>query len=414
MRLLRVAWVVVAILVLGLDAAGIPYAYARYADICTRSAEFCNGEGLLTLEGVRALQEFGFSRSFYASYVGVGVQTVVTLVFFVVAAVIFIRRSDDRMALFVSFTLLVFGGAAVAGTMHELAESLPVFRFPVNLLDYIGQICFGTFFYLFPDGRFVPRWTRWLAAASLLLFIPEVFFPGSPLTALTGPLFWGFLGSLVFAQVYRFQRVSSHSQRQQTKWVVLGVATALVGFMAVILLGVSVPPLRDAGPFGMILFQTSIYGFILLIPLSIGMAILRSRLYEIDVIINRTLVYGVLTGTLALVYLGSVVGLQYVFRALTGGDSTLAVVASTLLIAALFSPLRQRVQDFIDRRFYRRKYDAAKTLAAFNARLRDETDLNTLSDDLVGVVKETMQPAHVSMWLRPDSAADSKRVGDPL
>jgi hypothetical protein len=175
--------------------------------------------------------------------------------------------------------------------------------------------------------------------------------------------------------------------------------------MVVLLVTNSVPALRNAGPFGMIVFQTLIYGFILLIPLSIGVAILRSRLYDIDLLINRTLVYGVLTVLLASAYVGGVVGLQAAFRALSGQESTLAIVASTLAIAALFGPLRRRVQGFVDRRFYRRKYDAAKTLAAFNARLRDETELETLSGEVVGVVRETMQPAHVSLWLRPPTEA---------
>jgi hypothetical protein len=146
------------------------------------------------------------------------------------------------------------------------------------------------------------------------------------------------------------------------------------------------------------------------VPVAIGFAVLKYRLYDIDIIINRTLVYGPLTVLLATTYVGSVVGLQSVFRALTGQESTLAVVASTLAIAALFSPLRRRVQGFVDRRFYRRKYDAAKTLAAFSDRLRDETDLEVLSKDLVGVVSATIQPEHVSLWLRPETASKTEQA----
>jgi hypothetical protein len=141
----------------------------------------------------------------------------------------------------------------------------------------------------------------------------------------------------------------------------------------------------------------------LLVPIFTYIAILRYPLYDIDFVINRTLVYGSLTATLVALYFGAIVVLQRLFVLLTDQQSTLAVVASTLLIAALFTPLRRHIQGFIDRRFYRRKYDARKTLEAFSAQLRDETDLEALSDDLVGVVRETMQPAHASLWLRPDS-----------
>ena len=144
-------------------------------------------------------------------------------------------------------------------------------------------------------------------------------------------------------------------------------------------------------------------------PVAMGIAIFRYRLYQIDLIINRTLVYGSLTAVLAAVYLGGVVLLQYAFRTLAGEGSQLAVVASTLIIAALFIPLRRRIQGFIDRRFYRSKYDARKTLEAFSAKLRNETDLDALSEDLVGVVAETMQPAHVSLWLRPETAQKGKQ-----
>src|SRR5215208_1867748 len=150
-------------------------------------------------------------------------------------------------------------------------------------------------------------------------------------------------------------------------------------------------------------------GFMFL-PVAVGIALLKYGLYDIEVLINRTLVYGVLTAILAAAYFNCIVVLQRLFVLLTGQRSTLAVVASILLIAALFNPLRKRMQSFVDRRFYRRKYDAAKTLVAFSVKLRDETDLDALSEDLVDVVRETMQPAHVSLWLRPDTPSEGEQT----
>jgi hypothetical protein len=178
----------------------------------------------------------------------------------------------------------------------------------------------------------------------------------------------------------------------------------------VVYVGGSVGGFGDTTSFGGYVWDVFFGLSVIALPAAIGIAILRYRLYDIDIIINRTLVYASLTAMLVLLYLGGVVSLQYAFRVVTGQESQLAVVASTLAIAALFNPLLRRVQAFVDRRFYRRKYDAAKSLAAFNTRLREETDLGALSNDVLRVVQETMQPAHVSLWLRPDTSDAKEEV----
>ena len=210
----------------------------------------------------------------------------------------------------------------------------------------------------------------------------------------------------VVSLALRFRRAAS-VERQQIKWLLYAGALTFI-------MTATVSP---AAPFDLPGFVSAALETILLplalpsIPVAVGIAILKYRLYDIDVVINRTLVYGSLTVSLVLAYLGSVVLLQGALRGLTGQESQLAVVVSTLVIAALFNPLRGRIQGFIDRRFYRSKYDAAKTLEAFSAKLREGTDLDTLSDDLVGVVRETMQPAHISLWLRPDTASKNDGAG---
>jgi hypothetical protein len=194
-------------------------------------------------------------------------------------------------------------------------------------------------------------------------------------------------------------------ERQQIKWLLFASAIFFVGN---VLKNTVFSPLGGVS-WGLLV------GYLLVAvgglggPIAMGIAILRYRLYEIDTLINRTLVYGSLTAMLVALYFVGIVVLQRVFVLLTSEKSTLAVVASTLLIAALFNPLRRRIQSFIDRRFYRRKYDAAKTLEAFSMKLRDETDLEALRGDLVGVVRETMQPAHVSLWLRRDTPSKGEQ-----
>ena len=283
-------------------------------------------------------------------------------------------------------------------------------------------------FLLFPNGRPPsPRWNPlvWVNLMAIALIFAWNFKPGpienAGLPSVENPFgitgagalfeilgtagfFLALVGAVVGAisLIVRLRR-SRGDERQQLKWFVFAGTI----FCAVFATGPvlwSLPPSPETTWIWPMLFLLGVGA----IPVATGIAILRYRLYDIDVIINRALVYGPLTATLALVYISSVVSLQYALRVLTGQESTLAVVASTLAIAALFSPLRRRVQGFVDRRFYRRKYDAAKTLAAFNARLRDETELDTLSGEVVGVVRETMQPAHISLWLRPDTASKGK------
>jgi hypothetical protein len=278
---------------------------------------------------------------------------------------------------------------------------------------------------LFPDGRLPSRRWRpltWFSGAVMaLLSAGIVLYPG-PLEGFEGvrnpfgleqfpwiidafPVVLPLLPLCILASavslVLRYRRAGGEV-REQIKWVAF--AALFVGVLFVIDIGASIllVPTSASGTEPQWLAFLDQVGFISFagVPIAVGTAILKYRLYDIDVIINRALVYGPLSAILALIYFGGVVGMQAVFRALTGQESTLAVVASTLAIAALFNPLRRRVQAFVDRRFYRRKYDARKTLAAFNSRLREETDLDSLGDEVLGVVRETMQPEHVSLWLR--------------
>jgi hypothetical protein len=208
--------------------------------------------------------------------------------------------------------------------------------------------------------------------------------------------------AIIVSQIYRYRRVSTPLQRQQTKWIVLGVTVAfgvVIGFQVISLLN---PSNLDANQ---LIMGGVIHTFIfpvafLLVPLTIGFSILRYRLYDIDVLVNRTLVYGTLTVSLALLYFGLIFALQSLFQGVFHQNNAIAIVVSTLVIAALFQPLRRRIQTIIDRRFYRRKYEAAKIVAAFSSMLRQEVDLDTLREQLLAVVQETMQPAHVSLWLR--------------
>jgi hypothetical protein len=291
---------------------------------------------------------------------------------------------------------------------------------------------------LFPDGRLPSRRWRpfaWFAGGVMVLInVITALVPG-PLEGHPGvrnpfgleqyPWLPGVAVSIVlmlplcilvsaFGLVLRYRR-SGREVREQIKWLAFAASFVGLVYFGTLISGLLLSPesytANQTPPLWVSLSMNLTYISFASVPTAIGFAVLKYRLYDIDIIINRAVVYGPLTATLVALYFGGIVVLQRFFVLLSGQQSTLAVVASTLLIAALFIPLRRRIQSFIDRRFYRRKYDARKTLEAFSVKLRDETDLEALNADLVGVVQETMQPAHVSLWLRTDSASKGEGSG---
>jgi hypothetical protein len=404
--LARVLWVAVVVLALGLFFASLP-TYFAYLHILVKPSPGAFGPRL-TPNDVRSLQAVGLSLDFYAWF-NIIFSLFFLFVFVSVGVVLFWRKSDDRMALLASISLVLF---PVAFSQEIVGTLPPAWTLPSAGVVFLGDVCIGLFFYLFPSGWFVPRWTRWLALGWIAYWGLDLFVPFfGNLGFLSFVLLLGLIVSLVAVQVYHYRRASTPVERQQTKWVVFGIALALGSFViGSTVLYVLVPLLFSLSPLYYMIGQTLLSLLFLLFPISLGFAILRSRLWDIDILINRTLVYGMLTVILAGVYVGLVIGLQALLRGIISQDSSVAIVISTLAIAALAQPLRRRIQRLIDRRFYRNKYDAAKTVAAFSATLRQEVDLEQLREQLLAVVQETMQPTHVSLWLRPPEQASQKQT----
>jgi hypothetical protein len=253
---------------------------------------------------------------------------------------------------------------------------------------------------LFPNGRFIPRWSAALLVAVIGFTIIFSEWPESQASLVIG---WPFVfGGVAVCIGYRYWRVSLPSERQQTKWVVFGFVTFFGACVAYYLPIFSPLGATVYAPLAYLAYEI----LLPIVPITFFIAMQRYHLYEIDRIINKALVYGSLSAILAVVYVSGVLGLQAIARTITGQESPIALVASTLLIAALFQPARSRLQQLIDRRFYRRKYDAQKTLATFNATLRQEVSLTELQGQLVTAVKQTLQPVHISLWIAPRKAVD--------
>ena len=404
----RVAWVALAALCLALFTTSLPTRLAELRHLIVGGATVRLGEvavprGLL-LSGAATL-EIGAA-----------------LVYFTLAALIFWRRHDERRAIEISGFLLAFG-AALPGAAFAVMSSTPIWRIAPALLQAIGWAALLLFAFRFPSGEWSPRWSRWIVplwllwVAGFFLFAEQVF---------SGRTHWIFYSYLIWvawfapgvaAQLYRYLWDSTPLERQQSKWVALGFVCALVGVLGasvgqVIALSQGYSNQRNLG-FMLLAFVVVICAS-LPMPASIAIAILRHNLFDIDRLIKLTLLYSTLTVILGGAYVTAVGVSQALLRAATGlaESSSLALVISTLGVAALFQPLRRRVQVTIDRRFYRRRYDAARIASAFAESLRTELDLTELHQRLTDAAYRAMRPQHISLWLT-DPQPDSRDISGP-
>ncbi len=371
----RIAWIMCVALTLVIFFASLPEYSAQLQTPCAGTSCWYTQ---LSAGQIEALKGIGLSP---------GVYTVYTVALTIASVV---------LCLVVSL-LIVWRRAVVAVPSP--------WQVPNECLYFLALILLVLVFLLFPSGQFVPRWTRWAFLVFLIGLVPTAFVapafpPYAPIGVLTTLVSLSALASIAIVQIYRYRHLSSPLQQQQTKWVVFGIAASIT----VVVSGIAPTLIFPTAASPSSLYPVALNAFTtmgpLVIPLSFGFAILRARLWDIDVLINRTLVYGTLTVLLALVYFGLIFVLQYLLRGIMSQNNDVVIVVSTLAIAALFQPLRQRIQQIIDRRFYRRKYNATKIVEAFSATLRNEVDLNQLREHLITVVQDTMQPTHVSLWLR--------------
>lgn len=366
---------------------------------------------------MRYLDSLGWDAIIYAVY-SLATEGIFTALYFFVGLIIFTRRSDERMAIFTSFTLIAFGvGNRLMTPTIGALQSLPYGGLINAFFGFAAYASFTQFPYLFPNGFYVPTWARVPALIWFVFAIAMNFAQGSYLDPTTWsptllvlvilPL-WS---TILISQVYRYRYTSNQIERQQTKWVVFALSLIVIAVAPVIVVlsnyGLSViyemftTEFSSSQAFALgTIVQAWLRIIYLFLPIGFAFSILRYRLWDIDVIIRKTLVYGALSAQLALVYFGGVTLLGSLFSAISGQQSTIAIVISTLAIAALFNPLRRRVQDFIDRRFYRKKFNAERILADFASIARDEVDIEKLTGSLIGAVNETLHPKNLSLWVR--------------
>lgn len=354
-----------------------------------------------SMEDAQLSVELGLAPGLLRTAVDVG-SIIARTSMFAVAILIFAGRSDDWVALLTGAamtSILLEGVLLQERSLQIVAEGL----------FWLGTVLWMPLPFVFPDGRFVPRWSRWATLGLIVgVCVSTVLNVDAGLTILAG--IWVVLA--VVANVYRYRRVSSQAERLQTWLLVTSLVAILISSTTWLVFPVIWPhtqatPDRVVALLVEAVIYMTCYGTF---SACLAAAILRYRLWDIQVIVRRTLIYGTVTLLLALVYFGGVAILQSLFSSLTNNRSSLTVVISTLGIASLFSPLRQRVQRFIDRRFYRRKYDAQKMLEQFSARMRDEVDLDRMTVELLDVAEKTMQPRAIGLWLVSDTRPESEAL----
>ena len=395
--LARVAWAMIAVPALGLYTASVPTFFAFLHILCTSTPTTCTYYGQLTPNDVLALQAMGLSPDFFATYEAI-VYIVFVVVYVAIGGVIFWRRSDDPMALFASLTLVTFPGGFNSTLLLILPSALLL---PDRFVAFLGSTSLFLFFYLFPTGRFVPRWTRWLSIGVIAFWAVYAFLPFLHFNSTTPftVLLLGFVCSALVAQVYRYRRVSSTLQRQQTKWVVFGISISFGGFLILGIFSTFFPSLVPQGPLTSLITDTAYYLVLLIIPLSVGIAILRSRLFDIDLLINRTLVYGTLSISVVGLYALVVVGLGALFQA--RGNLLISLVA-TGLIALLFQPLRTRLQRAVNRLTYGDRDDPYRSISRLGKRLEATLIPDAILPTIVETVAQALKLPYVAIELQEE------------
>ncbi|HEV8194012.1 MAG TPA: hypothetical protein VGP82_21405 [Ktedonobacterales bacterium] len=394
---MRAVWVMLALFGVGSFVARLPSHFADLQQVCT--SQICS-YGQVDAEAVGAFQALGLSLETLALS-RISLTILAALIWFAVATVLAWRKSEDVLSLLVALWLVFVGAATITGAyglgFGATVQAHDLSALAVNYSAELGSLLLV--FLLFPAARSVRSGAFWLLnALGFFVLVPRLL-SGTPLSL----ILYAALTGLAVVQLYRYWRVTGPIERQQTKWVALGISV-FTALAAILLVPVRLMPAWGQPASFYNAFHTTVLIVAGILPSgAIAVAILRYRLWDIDLLISTALVYGSLTGLLVAIYAGLIVGLDSLVLALTGQASQpVAIVVATLAIAGLFRPLRQRVQHGIDRRFYRRKYDAAKTLAAFSLTLRADIDLSDLREHVLTVVDETMQPAHASLWLLPD------------